>query len=755
MPPAKKSNNPKLSEAARPTATELVQTLQNADEPLSWRALSVGLNSLERKALRNLLRGLVRNGEISQDAQGAYHAMAERELETGVLERRGRTLAFADVPIATDFAKRDLRLRAGDTVEVRRISGSEGEQIRVLRVVEHAPQPLIGELRQHARYPYVESLSPEYKGRISLLEPPADAAHGDSVAVRIVDQDRRGYVGLVEQVISRRGGVRHAADTLIASYGIPTQWPEAAMQEAAALPDSVDPSDYPERLDLTKLPLVTIDGESARDFDDAVYAEPDGDGWRLLVAIADVAHYVKPGSALDQEALARGNSVYLPDRVIPMLPEALSNELCSLRPEQVRLSMVCDMRVAASGEITGFEFSEALIRSWARLTYTEVQGYLDSRELESVDPLVCQSLDALNELLGVFTSGREARGALDFEAHEASLEIVDDKLVALHPVERLAAHRLIEEAMIAANICAATFLESVGALYRVHEAPQTDRADLVRQAFAAAGVTIAKDALSGKSVQAALAQLHARPDHWIFEMLVLRSLPQAVYSPENKGHFGLALERYMHFTSPIRRYADLVVHRAIKALLAKEPAPMAMDALIACGEQVSYAERRAEELGYRVEGWLKCELVSSQIGEIFDGVVMGVTDFGLFVELTGHYVQGLLHVSELGDDYFSFQPVPMALVGEGSGRKFSLGDALSVQLHDVEPALGRLDLALAPAPGAAMPGIDKPAGEKSRGDQGRQRSRNRSDKPRKRRRGGKNKGKSQTNSQGQGKSQGQ
>ena len=238
-------------------------------------------------------------------------------------------------------------------------------------------------------------------------------------------------------------------------------------------------------------------------------------------------------------------------------------------------------------------------------------------------------------------------------------------------------------------------------------------------------------------------------------MLVLRSLPQAVYSPENKGHFGLALERYMHFTSPIRRYADLVVHRAIKALLAKEPAPMAMDALIACGEQVSYAERRAEELGYRVEGWLKCELVSSQIGEIFDGVVMGVTDFGLFVELTGHYVQGLLHVSELGDDYFSFQPVPMALVGEGSGRKFSLGDALSVQLHDVEPALGRLDLALAPAPGAAMPGIDKPAGEKSRGDQGRQRSRNRSDKPRKRRRGGKNKGKSQTNSQGQGKSQGQ
>ena len=741
MPPAKKSTNKRASDGTRPSATELIETLQRADEPLSWRVLSVGLNSLERKALRNLLRGLVRNGEISQDQQGAYHAMIESELETGVLERRGRDLVFADTAITADGAKRDLRLRAGDTVQVRRVGSGDGEQVRVVKVLEYAPELIVGELRQHARYPYVESLSPEYKGRISLLDPPAFGAHGDTVAVRVVDQDRRGYVGVVESLVSNRGGARHAADTLIASYALPHEWPKAVLSEAEALPEHIDASDHPERRSLIDLPLVTIDGESAKDFDDAVFAAPDGDGWRLVVAIADVAHYVAPNSALDEEALTRGNSVYLPDRVIPMLPEALSNELCSLRPEQVRLSMVCDMRVSAAGEITDYEFYEALIRSWARLTYTQVQGYLDERQLEGVDGLVCESLDALNHLLGAFLAAREARGGLDFDAHEASLELEGDQLVALHPVERLQAHRLIEESMIAANVCAARFLEDAAALYRVHEAPEAGRVDLVRQAFAAAGVSLTKDALSGKSMQAALAQVHSRPDHWIFEMLLLRSLPQAVYRPDNKGHFGLALECYMHFTSPIRRYADLVVHRAIKALLAGKPAPMSTDALVACGEHVSNTERRAEEVGYRVEGWLKCEFVSPRIGEVFDGVVMGVTDFGLFVELTGHYVQGLLHVSELGEDYFRFEPTTLALVGEGSGRRFGLGDSLAVQLVDVEPALGRLDLALAPRPGAPNPIMDTPASERAKTGNSQRRSGGRSDKPRKRRRGGKGRGK--------------
>ncbi len=730
MPRVNKSATNTPPDPAAPTAADLIERLQAASEPLSWRALSVGLNSLERKNLRNLLRGLVRDGEISQDNQGCYHVMHETELETGVLQGDGRELWFDGALVDQEGGKRDLRLRAGDTVEILRA----GEQVRVVRVIEHASRPLVGELRRHARYPYVESLTPEYKGRISLSEPPEFGVHGDSVAVQIIDQDRRGYVGRVQALVSHGSGARHAADTLIASYDLPHEWPDEVAREANELPDSIAEGDFPDRRSLLDLPLVTIDGETARDFDDAVYAEPADDGWRLIVAIADVAHYVGAGSALDEQALLRGNSVYLPDRVIPMLPEALSNELCSLGPEQVRLSMVCEMRVSADGQVTDFEFYEALMHSWARLTYTQVQGYLDDHVLEDVDHRVGESLDALKGLLSVFLAARIERGALDFDAHEASLQIEQDKLVAVHPAIRLDAHRLIEEAMIAANVCAARFLEDDGALYRVHESPQADRSEQVRQAFAAAGVRLAKDELSGKVIQQALAQLRSREDHWIFEMIVLRSLPQAIYTPENKGHFGLALGRYMHFTSPIRRYADLVVHRAIKAKLTGQPAPMSTDSLVACGQQVSSTERRAEEVTYRVESWLKCELVAGRIGEVFDGVVMGVTDFGLFVELSGYYVQGLLHVSELGEEYFRLEPVTMALVADGSGRRYALGDSLSVLLMDVEPALGQLDLALV----TASPIVQQAQREGGNEQRGESRGEGRNN-PRKRRRGGRGK----------------
>ena len=699
MPLINKSARLADGDGATLTATAIIEHLEQSHEPLSWRALSVGMNSLERKNLRNLLRGLVRGGEISQDHQGCYHVMRENELETGELTRKGRQLYFDGTPVADDGEKRGLRLRAGDTVEFRRVD----EQVHVLRVVSHSEALVVGELREHARYPYVESLSPEFRGRVSLAEPPAEGGHGDTVAVQVVDQDRRGYVGRVVSVVSKGGGARHAADTLIASYGVPFEWPDEALAEAEALPDALAEGDFPDRRSLLDLPLVTIDGESAKDFDDAVYAQPNDAGWRVVVAIADVAHYVNAKSALDAQALLRGNSVYLPDRVVPMLPEALSNGLCSLRPDEVRLAVVCDMQIAADGEITDFEFFEALIKSRMRLTYSQVQAYLDQNESDIVDPLVCESLDSLNGMLQARLQVRESRGALDFASREASLELDGDKLVALHPVQRLQSHRLIEEAMIAANVCAAQFLEDVGALYRVHESPQADRSEQVRQAFAAAGVRLEHAGLSGKRIQEALAQLQSREDHWIFEILVLRCLPQAIYSPENKGHFGLALDRYMHFTSPIRRYADLVVHRAIKARLAGKRGKNVAgkpDELVAWGEQISATERRAEELGYRVEGWLKCEYVVPRIDENFDGVVMGVTDFGLFVELDGLYVQGLLHVSELGEEYYRYEPATMALVAEGSGRRYGLGDRLTVRLADVEPALGRLDLALTgPQPG--------------------------------------------------------
>jgi ribonuclease R len=314
-----------------------------------------------------------------------------------------------------------------------------------------------------------------------------------------------------------------------------------------------------------------------------------------------------------------------------------------------------------------------------------------------VQPQVSHSLGHLKDAYDALKDARDTRGALDFETHEAQLELADGMVCAIHPVTRNDAHRLIEEAMISANVCAARFLEehSTGALYRVHEPPKGDKAEQVRQSFASAGVRLGRGELTPDAIRAALSHLSERPDRWIFEMLVLRSLTQAVYSPANKGHFGLALPRYMHFTSPIRRYADLVVHRAIKSVLHGKSSTMTEDWLIACGEQISMTERRAESVGWGVEGWLKCEYVADRVGEVFDGVVMGVTEFGLFVELSGFYVQGLLHISELGSDYFQYQPIAQALVGDRSGRRFTLGDPLAVKLVDVQPSLGRLDLQLA------------------------------------------------------------
>jgi len=597
---------------------------------------------------------------------------------------------------------RQLRLRAGDTVELQVPADAEDGTTRVLRVVERSTAPLIGELKLQARYPYVECLAPDYRGRIGLLEPPAVGQHGDSVEVRIVGEDHRGLTGVVERLISAGRGAAHAAETLLAIHAVPCEWPEAALRAAQRLPTSVQPARHAERRDLMALPLVTIDGETARDFDDAVYAETRRGGWRVVVAIADVAHYVKPAGVLDECAYQRGNSVYLPDRVIPMLPEQLSNGLCSLRPNEPRLAMVCDLRVSRAGSITGFEFYEALICSWQRLTYTRVQEFLDTGALD-VEPEVCHSLGHLKAAFTALKSARDARGALDFETHEAALELAEDGTVrAIHPVIRNDAHRLIEEAMIAANVCAARFLEqnATGALYRVHEPPQGDKAEQVRQAFAAAGVRLGRGELTPELIRRALIALSDRPDRWIFEMLVLRSLTQAIYSPVNKGHFGLALPRYMHFTSPIRRYADLVVHRAIKSVLHGEPSPMSDAWLVSCGEQVSMTERRAELVDWGVEGWLKCEYVADRVGEVFDGVVMGVTEFGLFVELSGFYVQGLLHISELGNEYFQYQAMTQSLVGDSSGRRYALGDPLAVKLVDVQPSLGRLDLQLGARPGA-------------------------------------------------------
>ena len=491
----------------------------------------------------------------------------------------------------------------------------------------------------------------------------------------------------------------HAAETTLTALSIPTDWPADVRTAVAGLPQGVNGGHFPGRTDLRGLPLVTIDGESARDFDDAVFAASNGEGWRLVVAIADVAHYVKAGSPLDTVAWDRGTSVYLPDRVVPMLPEALSNDLCSLRPREARLALVCDMEVDKSGRVAGYRFYEAVIRSWQRMTYTRIAAYLSGEKLPVETPVV-RSLDALAEAYRALLQARDRRGALDFDTPESTLSLENGRVKAITPVVRNDAHRLIEEAMIAANVCAARFLErhKMHALYRVHEAPEQEKAEQLGQAFAARGVRWSPEDRTPTALRGALLAVAGHRDRWLFEMLVLRAMQQANYRPERKGHFGLALTRYMHFTSPIRRYPDLVAHRAIKRVLHRRGGQIApSDWLAATGEQSSVTERRAEDASRRVDAWLKCEFLAERIGETFSSVVAGVTDFGLFVDLKGFYIQGLLHISELGADYYQHHPGSMSLVGERSGARFTLGDELKVRLTSARPELGRLDLVLADA----------------------------------------------------------
>ncbi len=672
------------------TSKQVLDVLGAAAGPLSWpemlRALDVRDGS-GRRVLRRLLKGLQRNGQVALDRSGGYQLAGDEQ--RGVLEQRFNELTFAGTPVAAD---RRGRLRAGDDV-VARIVGGEA---RVLDVLVPSPRPVIGELVLQSRYPFVQAISGDFKGRVSLDEPPAIGDHGDTVQVRITGDDRRGLTGVVVGVVADGGGVAQASVAMLASHEVPTEFPEDVLGEAAAYPASVQASEHAGHRDLRALPLVTIDGESAKDFDDAVFAEPSGAGHRLVVAIADVAEYVGEGSALDREARQRGNSVYLPDRVIPMLPETLSNGLCSLRPESDRLALVCDMHLDGSGEVRESDFYQAVIRSSRRLTYTEVAAFRagDGGAPADLDDDVTASLNHLYEVFRLLRTARENRGALDFSGREAVVEVDGNEVVGVAPVVRNDAHRLIEEAMIAANVCAAEFIEKAKrhTLYRVHEAPSGEKLTQLRQALAMAGTPLRARTVSPGAVQDALTRIQQGRRSWILEALVLRSLTQAVYQPENKGHFGLALSRYVHFTSPIRRYADLVVHREIKRILAGSGARAGLDALLATGEHVSMTERRADEVSWGVDAWLKCLLLADRVGQTFDGVIAGVTEFGLFVELADFYVQGLVHVSELGEDYYQFHPESMQLVGERSGHAFQLGDDISVQLVEVLPAQGKLTL---------------------------------------------------------------
>jgi ribonuclease R len=611
---------------------------------------------------------------------------------------------------------------------------------RVTEIIERSPNPIIGRLLHESG---VWLVAPEDKryGQDILIPKAATgtAKPGQVVVVELTEPPALfgQPAGRVKEVLGEVDDPGMEIEIAVRKYGVPHEFSDEALALARALPDAVRPTDKQGRVDLTDIALVTIDGEDARDFDDAVYCEPAkvgrGKGWRLLVAIADVSHYVETGSAIDIDAYDRATSVYFPRRVIPMLPEKLSNGLCSLNPNVERLCMVCDMLINAKGEVHAYQFYPAVMFSHARFTYTEVAAILaNTRGPEAAQrkTLVPHLLD-LHDVYQALLKERGVRGAVDFETTETQI-VCDDagRIEKIVPRTRNVAHRLIEEAMLSANVCSADFIaqsKHVG-LFRVHEGPTPEKKDTLRSYLKAIGLglTISDDPMPGEFQSIALATKD-RPDAQQIHSMLLRSMSQAIYTPMNNGHFGLAYEAYTHFTSPIRRYPDLLVHRVIKAVLKqakyqlpalptpgeahaklskrlaaravesdqkpKKPSPDQL-AWQAAGLHCSANERRADEASRDVEAWLKCKYMRGHLGEEFGGVVSSATSFGIFVTLDAMYVEGLVHITELGGEYFRFDEARQELRGERTGMRYAIGTRVRVQVSRVDLDGRKIDFRL-------------------------------------------------------------
>jgi ribonuclease R len=594
---------------------------------------------------------------------------------------------------------------------------------RVLEILERKKAPIIGRLLHESG---VWLVAPEDKryGQDILIpkNATANAATGQVVAIELTEPPSMYSqpVGRVTEVLGEIDDPGMEIEIAVRKYEVPHRFTPATLAQAAGLPEKIRPADRKQRIDLTDVPLVTIDGEDARDFDDAVYCEPARIGrvkvdnaWRLIVAIADVSHYVKPGEPIDADAYERATSVYFPRRVIPMLPEKLSNGLCSLNPNEDRLAMVCDMLITAAGEINAYQFYPAVICSHARLTYTEVAAVLANTrgpEAARQKALVPHLLN-LHEVYRALLKERGARGAIDFETTETQIVCDENgRIEKIVPRTRTEAHKLIEEAMLAANVCASDFIvrSKHASLFRVHEGPTPEKRTLLQNYLRGLGLGLAvSDEPKPAEYQAIAAATKERPDAQQIHTMLLRSMQQAIYTGVNSGHFGLAYEAYTHFTSPIRRYPDLLVHRVIKALLNGKRYHLSTGAVMAApvvrkgakvvrgasteaeqweaaGVHCSTNERRADEASRDVEAWLKCRYMREHLGEEYSGTVSAVTSFGLFVQLDGLYVEGLVHITELGGEYYRFDEVRQELRGERSGVRYIVGSRVRVQVSRVD-----------------------------------------------------------------------
>ncbi len=665
-----------------------------------------------REALRRRLQAMVRDGQLFRNRRGGFLSFDHMDLVKGRVQSHPDGFGF----VRPEGGGNDVFLPAremrtvmdGDRVAAK-ITARAGARAEgaLIAVLERAHETLVGRYYRESGIDFVVADDKRLVHDVLLNRDVGHAAEpGDIVLVRVTEYPSHHSqpVGVIERVLGREHTPGIEVTIALNAHQIPHQWGEDLLASIAGLDDKVRPADKRGRVDLREKAFVTIDGADARDFDDAVCCEPRGDGYRLYVAIADVAHYVEIGSPLDAEAERRGTSVYFPSEVVPMLPEVLSNGLCSLNPEVDRLCLVCQMDIDDEGAIGRFEFYEGLIHSQARLIYNDVAAVLFDGAKPGKGPLarVRDDLATLERVYRALAKARRRRHAIEFETREVIFRFnAQRKIEEIQPYSRNEAHQLIEECMIAANICAARFLKKrkLPALYRIHEGANPDKLPNLIEFLASFGISLRVENPTPRDYAGVVAAARERPESDMIQTVVLRSLLQASYSPNPKiGHFGLALDDYAHFTSPIRRYPDLLVHRAIKHWLrheAKDGYAYDIAQMTALGESCSRYERRAEDATRDAADWLKCEYLQKHIGDQFDGLVTGVTSFGLFVQLDDLMIDGLVHVTALKRDYYQFDPAHHRLVGEMSGREYRLGDRLRVGVIGVDMESRKIDFDLA------------------------------------------------------------
>ena len=699
-----------------------------------------------------------RDGQIRSDRSGTYMLADHSAFVAGKVSahRDGFGFVIPDEP-GPDLFLSDREMQKvlhGDRV-MARVTGMDRRgrpEGSIVEVVQRANTHIIGRLLNEEGAWIVSPEDQRIAQDVIVTGPTGNARAGQVVSVELLEQPGRFQkpTGRIVEVLGELDDPGMEIEIAVRKFGVPHIFSPAALKQANRLPNEVIDADLANRVDLRDVPLVTIDGEDARDFDDAVYCEPvtikGVNSFRLLVAIADVSHYVKPNDSLDADAIERSTSVYFPRRVIPMLPEKLSNGLCSLNPAVDRCTLVCDMVVSQDGEVTAYQFYPAVMHSAARMTYNEVADILADANGEQAQkrPGIVPHLQHLNQVFRALLKARQERGAIDFETTETYIVCnALGKIEKIIPRTRNDAHRLIEECMLSANVCAADFLlrHKHPGTFRIHATPTEEKLNQLRTFLKQVGLNLAGgNKPSARDYAAVMQQIKERPDAQLLQTMMLRSMQQAVYSPDNVGHFGLAFEAYAHFTSPIRRYPDLLTHRAIKAiLLGKKYEPKGIDLAKlnttqsnsarkqaakdkadgkapknekdltiwdALGVHCSANERRADEASRDVENWLKCFFMQDKIGEEYTGTIAGVTTFGIFVQLDELFVEGLVHVTELGADYFQYDEARHVLRGERSGQSYGLTDKVTVKVARVDLESRKIDLTLASAPGAESSGDD-------------------------------------------------